>query len=73
MTEPIPGSTPSETCIWLLLDRDGPLTQSEIADRTGLSRQTVSRALTSLKRLNAVESWPNPTDARVYCYESVTF
>lgn len=59
---------PSAKFIYDVLDREGELTQQEIAEETYLPERTVREALSRLEDADAVESRRNLADARQNIY-----
>ncbi|WP_193071072.1 MULTISPECIES: MarR family winged helix-turn-helix transcriptional regulator [unclassified Brevibacterium] len=55
---------PRDLDILDVVDREGPCTPSQIADRIGWSRATVTGVLTRLEADNWIERETNPTDGR---------
>jgi DNA-binding MarR family transcriptional regulator len=56
--------SPSARLCYLLLDAEGALPQQRIRSMTGLSEDTVRRALGELRDTDAVIERPDPTDGR---------
>ncbi|MFC6723842.1 MarR family transcriptional regulator [Halobium palmae] len=61
--------TPSAKLVYLVLQREGCLTQSALMERALLDRSTVRRAVESLEDCGVVSKEVNLQDARhrVYC------
>lgn len=55
---------PSQTSALAVIDAHGPLTPSELADREGIQRPTVTRLLGRLEEAELVERTGDPGDGR---------
>jgi DNA-binding MarR family transcriptional regulator len=58
------GLTPTATAALATIERHGPLTPSELADRERVKRPTVTRTLGCLEREGLIERTPDPADGR---------
>ena len=56
--------SPSARLVYLLLDTEGALPQQSIRSLTGLSEDTVRRALGELRDADAALERPDPSDGR---------
>jgi DNA-binding MarR family transcriptional regulator len=56
--------TPSQVAALATIDRHGPLTPSELADRERIKRPTATRVIGNLERLGVITRTPDPEDAR---------
>lgn len=60
------GLTPTSTSALVSIDRDGPLTPSELARIERVKRPTITRTLAHLEKLGLVERTPDPADGRSF-------
>jgi DNA-binding MarR family transcriptional regulator len=60
------GLTPTSTSALVSIDRDGPLTPSELARIERVKRPTITRTLAQLEKLGLVERTPDPADGRSF-------
>ena len=58
------GLTPSQTAALVTVQRRGPLTPSELAERERVKRPTATRTVSRLEELGLVARTPDPTDGR---------
>jgi DNA-binding MarR family transcriptional regulator len=58
------GLSPSQVAALATIDRHGPLSPSELADRERIKRPTATRVIARLEELAVVERAPDPDDAR---------
>jgi DNA-binding MarR family transcriptional regulator len=58
------GLSPSQTAALATIERHGPLTPSELADRERVQRPTVTRVLARLEEAGLVERAADPQDRR---------
>ena len=56
--------SPSQTTALVTIERHGPLTPSELADRERVQRPTVTRVLARLEEAGLVDRAPDPQDRR---------
>jgi DNA-binding MarR family transcriptional regulator len=56
--------TPSQAAALATIDRHGPLTPSELADRERVRRPTATRVITVLEEAGLVDRAPDPYDGR---------
>lgn len=63
---------PSAKLVYLVLKREGPLTQKQLVQQTRLVSRTVRHALTQLEERNLIETRVNRNDARQSFYMLVT-
>lgn len=61
---------PSAKLAFLVLEREGPLTQTALAERTLLPRRTTRAAVNALERADVVEETPYRLDARKKAYRA---
>lgn len=66
--EELQASPPSVKLVYLVLKRQGPLTQTELGDETLLPDRTVRYALSRLKEADVVESEVDLSDPRQRVY-----
>jgi len=59
-------------CLWHVVDANGPVSVSEVVNKSGYSRSLVSPALTDLERRGYIEECPTPTDQRETRYKTST-
>lgn len=62
---------PSAKLVYKVLELDSPLTQSDIAERTRLSKRTTRHALSKLAEESVIEERVYIPDARKRVYESL--
>jgi DNA-binding MarR family transcriptional regulator len=62
--EAAPGLTPSQIAALATIERHGPLTPSELADRERVKRPTATRVAARLEELRTIARAPDPADAR---------
>jgi DNA-binding MarR family transcriptional regulator len=60
------GLTPSLSAVLGTVQRHGPLTPSELADREDLARPGVTRMIARLEELGLINRHPDPLDKRSY-------
>ena len=60
------GLSPTQTAVLATINRDGPLTPSELADLERVKRPTMTRTLACLEREGLIERTPDPTDGRSF-------
>jgi DNA-binding MarR family transcriptional regulator len=58
------GLSPSQTAALATIERHGPLTPSELAERERVQRPTVTRVLARLEQAGLVDRAPDPADRR---------
>jgi DNA-binding MarR family transcriptional regulator len=58
------GLSPSQTAALATIERHGPLTPSELAERERVQRPTVTRVLARLEEAGLVDRAADPTDRR---------
>jgi DNA-binding MarR family transcriptional regulator len=58
------GLSPSQTAALVTIERHGPLTPSELAERERVQRPTVTRVLARLEEAGLVDRAADPTDRR---------
>src|SRR4051794_19028845 len=58
------GLTPTATAALASIERQGPLTPSELAELERVKRPTVTRTLGCLERAGLIERTPDPADGR---------
>lgn len=58
------GLSPTQTAVLATINRDGPLTPSELADLERVKRPTMTRTLACLEREGLIERTPAPADGR---------
>lgn len=58
------GLSPTLTAALASIDRHGPLTPSELAERERVKRPTVTRAIAALEQRGLVSRSPDPSDGR---------
>jgi DNA-binding MarR family transcriptional regulator len=58
------GLSPTQTAVLATINRDGPLTPSELADLERVKRPTMTRTLACLEREELIERTPDPADGR---------
>ena len=58
------GLSPSQIAALATVDRHGPLTPSELADRERIKRPTATRLIANLEQLGVIARTPDPEDAR---------
>ena len=58
------GLSPSQVAALATVDRHGPLTPSELADRERIKRPTATRLIANLEQLGVIARTPDPEDAR---------
>src|ERR671930_1653191 len=56
--------SPSQTAALATIDRHGPLTPSELADRERIRRPTATRVIAVLEEAGLVDRAPDPEDGR---------
>lgn len=64
-------STTSAKLVYTVLCHEGPHTQSALAAKTGLNRETVQRSASLLAACGVVDEHVDPTDARRKRYQPV--
>lgn len=62
--------TPSAKLVFFVLQEEGPLTQSRLAEQTLLSQRTIRSAITSLEQADLVDEQPYLRDARKKVYQA---
>jgi len=67
---PIESSTPATKLTFIVLDNEGPLTQRELIDSTGLSYTGVRDALDRLDEQDLLAEQSNLDDARERLYDA---
>jgi DNA-binding MarR family transcriptional regulator len=55
---------PAHGCVFGFIERTGGARLTELADRSGLTKQAVGEAVADLERLGYVERIPDPADGR---------
>jgi len=55
---------PAHGCVFGYIERAGGVRLTELADRSGLTKQAVGEAVADLERLGYVERVPDPADGR---------
>jgi DNA-binding MarR family transcriptional regulator len=58
------GLSPTQTAVLVTINRDGPLTPSELAEIERVKRPTMTRTLACLEREALIERTPDPADGR---------
>jgi DNA-binding MarR family transcriptional regulator len=58
------GLSPTQTAVLATINREGPLTPSELAEIERVKRPTMTRTLACLEREGLIERTPDPTDGR---------
>jgi DNA-binding MarR family transcriptional regulator len=58
------GLSPTQTAVLATINRDGPLTPSELAEAERVKRPTMTRTLACLEREGLIERTPDPADGR---------
>ena len=58
------GLSPTQTAVLATINREGPLTPSELADHERVKRPTMTRTLGCLEREGLIERTPDPADGR---------
>jgi DNA-binding MarR family transcriptional regulator len=58
------GLSPTQTAVLATINRDGPLTPSELAALERVKRPTMTRTLACLEREGLIERTPDPADGR---------
>jgi DNA-binding MarR family transcriptional regulator len=58
------GLSPTQTAVLATINREGPLTPSELADHERVKRPTMTRTLACLEREGLVERTRDPADGR---------
>lgn len=59
---------PSAKLVFLVIEQEGPITLTELADRTLLSQQTIRSAVQSLEEFDLIQGYIYPYDARKKMY-----
>jgi DNA-binding MarR family transcriptional regulator len=62
--------SPTLTSALAVVDGQGPLTPSELADRERVKRPTATRIVAKLEQLGLVSRTPDPSDGRAYLVAS---
>lgn len=60
--------SPKAKLVYLVLDREGPLTRQDIMRATRASEATIHRAIVELAEANVVENRPVPTNPAANVY-----
>src|SRR5215467_3752097 len=58
------GLSPTQTAVLATINREGPLTPSELAEIERVKRPTMTRTLACLEREGLIERTPDPADGR---------